>query len=90
MTVPTSKRRRNGEDIAIPVGQKDQNMFETLPNEVILQMFSYLRIVDLLKCGQVSKRFRAVSNGYNLWPRTELSQNSSVCRVWSRKMYNFE
>ena len=39
--------------------------FEALPNEVIFHAFSYLKIVDLLKCGQVSKRFRAISN---VWP----------------------
>ena len=39
--------------------------FEALPNEIIFHAFSYLKIVDLLKCGQVSKRFRAISN---VWP----------------------
>ena len=52
--------------------KKDQKVFSTLqfhalPNEVIFHVFSYLKIVDLLKCGQVSKRFRAISN--NLWPK---------------------
>ena len=40
--------------------------FHALPNEVLFLVFSYLKIGDLLKCGQVSKRFRAISN--NLWP----------------------
>ena len=40
--------------------------FHALPNEVIFHVFSYLKIVDFLKCRQVSKRFRAISN--NLWP----------------------
>ena len=43
--------------------------FEDLPNELITHLFSYLNIVDLLKCGQVSKRFRAISNDDNLWPK---------------------
>ena len=51
--------------------KKDQNMFSTLqfkalPNEIIFHVFSYLKIVDLLKCGQVSKRFRAIS--IDVWP----------------------
>ena len=37
--------------------------FEAFPSEIILQVFSYLKNVDLLKCGQVSKRFRAISKG---------------------------
>ena len=44
--------------------------FEALPNEVILHVFSYLKIMELIKCGQVSKRFRAISNDDNLWPKS--------------------
>ena len=59
----------------LKIRKEDQNMFsvlqfEALPNEVILHVFSYLKIVDLLKCGQVSKRFRAISNeDQYLWPK---------------------
>jgi hypothetical protein len=42
---------------------------ESLPNEVILHVFSYLKILDLLNCGQVSKRFRAISNDEHIWPK---------------------
>ena len=50
--------------------KQDQPVFSTLPNEIILHVFSYLRIVDLLECGQVSKRFRAISNDDKyLWPK---------------------
>ena len=42
-------------------------LFEALPNEVICYMFSYLKIADLLKCGQVSKRLRAIS--VDSWPK---------------------
>ena len=42
---------------------------ESLPNEVILHVFNYLKIVDLLKCGQVSKRFCTISNVEYLWPK---------------------
>ena len=45
---------------------KDQKVFSALPNEIILHVFSYLKIVDILRCGQVSKRFRAMSK--KLWP----------------------
>ena len=41
---------------------KYQELFSTLPNEIIFHVFSFLKIVDLLKCGQVSRRFRAISN----------------------------
>ena len=43
--------------------------FETLPDEVILHVFSFLKIMEILKCGQISKRFRAISNDKHLWPK---------------------
>ena len=50
--------------------KQDQQVFLTLPNEIILHVFTYLRIADLLECGQVSKRFRAICNDDKyLWPK---------------------
>ena len=44
--------------------------FEALPNEVIFQVFSFLTMKDLLKCGQVSKKLRAMSiDDQYLWPK---------------------
>ena len=37
-----------------------------LPDEVILKIFAYLDIIDLIHCGQVSKRFREVSQDETL------------------------
>ena len=34
--------------------------FEELPNELIIGTLSYLNMKDLINCGQVSKRFRAI------------------------------
>merc|ERR1712051_649700 len=71
-------KRKREKSITTPDGplkqlniiNKDQTVFSTLPNEVILHMFSYLKIVDIQKCGQVSKRFRAISNeDQYLWPK---------------------
>ena len=53
--------------------------FEALPNEVIYQVFSFLRMMDLLTCGQVSKRFRAISNDDQyLWPKR--------INLWNKKV----
>ena len=59
------------ESESISLGQEGQVtlQFEALPNEVVLHIFSYLKIEDLLKCGHVSKRFRAISNDENVWPK---------------------
>ena len=37
-----------------------------LPDEVILKIFDYLDIIDLIHCGQVSKRFREISQDETL------------------------
>jgi hypothetical protein len=54
--------------------------FESLPNEVIMHVFSYLKFADLLNCGLVSKRFRAISNldQYIIWPKTVNLRNKKV------------
>ena len=45
-------------------------LFEALTNEVIYHVFSYLKIVDILKCGQVSKKLRAISiDDQYVWPK---------------------
>ena len=43
-----------------------------LPNEVILKLFSFMDIKELLLCGQVSKRFRAIANDESLWLKLNL------------------
>ena len=58
-------------------------MFPTLslddvPDEVILKVFSNLEIKDFIRCGQVSKRIRAISQDQSLWLRLDLYKNKSV------------
>ena len=40
-----------------------------LPDEVILKIFAYLDIIDLIYCGQVSKRFREMSKDETIQKR---------------------
>ena len=83
MTKSLKKKRRKGKAIERLIGpmkqlkikKEDQKVFsdlnfEDLPNEVICHVFSYLKIVNILKCGKVSKRFSAISNDQYLWPKT--------------------
>ena len=63
--------------------------FEALPNEVILHVFSYLKIVDLLNCRQVSKRFRAISSDDQyLWPKAINLCYKKVPVVFLQKLLN--
>ena len=43
-----------------------------LPNEVILKILNFLNIKEVLNCGQVSQRIRAISNDQSLWLKLNL------------------
>ena len=96
MPKPQRQTRRSMKLIKRPINRlkhdKDQIVFPTLqfemlPNEVIRQVFSYLKLVDLLNCGHVSKRFRAISiDDQYLWPKKVNLCNRSVPVGFLRKL----
>ena len=47
--------------------------FLDLPDELILKVFSYTKTADILRCGQVSKRIRNISNDNSLFQTVNLS-----------------
>ena len=47
---------------------------DDLPDEVILKVLGFLNIKELLLCGQVSKRLRAIANDESLWLKLNLHQ----------------
>ena len=59
------------------VSNLKNKQFEDLPDEVILNVFSFLGLSDLVRCGLVSKRFRSVSFIESLWQKIDIS--SRVC-----------
>ena len=46
--------------------------FLDLPDELILEVLRYTEITDVLKCGQVSKRIRTISNDNSLFQTVDL------------------
>ena len=48
--------------------------FEEFPSEIMLEIFSFLEIVDLIKCSQTSKRIRIICYDKSLWQRINLSK----------------
>ena len=53
--------------------------FLDLPDELILKVLSYTETADLLKCGQVSKRIRTISNDNSLFQTVNLSNKYLKC-----------
>ena len=47
---------------------------ESLPDELLLKIFSYMNMQELLQCGQVSKRIREICSDKSLWEETKLIQ----------------
>ena len=45
---------------------------DDLPDEVILKLFVFLSLKELLLCGQVSKRLRRIANDESLWIKLNL------------------
>ena len=47
---------------------------ESLPDEILLQIFSYIDFQELLQCGQVSKRIRTICSDKSFWEDIFLSR----------------
>ena len=47
--------------------------FQDLPDEIVVKVLSHLKVKDLLYCGQVSKRIRAVSHDKSLYQKIDLA-----------------
>ena len=45
---------------------------EDLPDEMIVQVLQNLDIKDLINCGMVSKRFRAIYRDESLWEKIRI------------------
>ena len=54
---------------------------EDLPNELILKVLSFLETIDLICCGQLSKRIRAISHDESLWEKLNLYINGCTFRA---------
>ena len=50
---------------------------EVLPNEILIKIFSYLSIRELIKvCAKVCKRFQELTHNEELWMRINLSEKN--------------
>ena len=53
---------------------------ELLPNEIFMNIFSNLSIKELMKCAQVSKKFRQISHDKSFWKCVNLSNQRVSCQ----------
>jgi len=53
---------------------------ELLPNEILMNIFSHFSIKELLKCAQVSKKFRQISQDGSFWKCVNLYNQRVSCQ----------
>ena len=63
-----SKRQRitSTEDIKL-TNDLGSTKIESLPDELLLNIFSYFNIQELFKCDHVNKKFRQISHDKSFW-----------------------
>ena len=54
------------------------SLLENLPNEILLKIFDYMKIKDLLICGHVSRRIRIIAHDQSLWQKVNLHPKEIV------------
>ena len=54
--------------------QEKETKWQDLPDELILKILSYSEVIDLISCGQVSKRTRNISYDSSLWVIANLEE----------------
>ena len=54
---------------------------ESLPDELILNIFSYFNIQELFKCGHVNKKFRQISHDKSFWKCINLYNQNVSCEL---------
>ena len=56
----------------------DTSQLENLPTEILLKIFDYMKIKELLRCGQVSRRIRIIAYDQSLWLKVNLHPKEIV------------
>ena len=48
---------------------RNTSHLENLPNEILMKIFDYMEIEDLIICGLVSRRIRMIVHDHSLWQK---------------------
>ena len=61
---------------------------EFLPDELLLNIFSYFNIQELFKCAHVNKKFRQISHDKSGWIRVNLCNQKVPCEFIQQILRN--
>ena len=61
---------------------------EILPDELLLNIFSYFDIQELFKCGHVNKKFRQISHDKSFWTHVNLCNQKVPCEFIDQILRN--
>ena len=74
-----SKRQRMSTEDFELANNLGSSKIESLPDELLLNIFSYFDIKELFKCGHVSKKFRQISYDKSFWIQVNLCNQKVPC-----------
>jgi hypothetical protein len=66
-------------------GIDEKDRLSQLPDEMILKVFGYLNVIELAKCGEVSKRWTGLASDATLWNASILRNVFPSLRVFDEK-----
>ncbi|MCC5832171.1 MAG: F-box protein [Chlamydiales bacterium] len=61
---------------------KDRDLFSQQPLDIIIKIFTYLSVVELAKCGEISRKFRRLASDSCLWNAFDLKRISPLLKVF--------
>ena len=77
----------NTEDIKL-TNDLGSTKIESLPDELLLNIFSYFNIQELFKCAHVNKKFRQISHDKSGWIRVNLCNQKVPCEFVQQILRN--
>ena len=71
------------------LGRKEVSCIDSLPDKVLLRIFSFLKHSEMMKFSVVSKKWRMIAQDSRLWSmvslRPEISGDKGRCRIKKEK-----
>ena len=75
MKSPVQRKKNLEMEVLQPVSKCQKISHYTiddLPDELILEILSFMNVKEIIKCGQVSKRIRSMCSDETIWQKVNL------------------